>query len=258
MLTSMERLLELKKVNAENVCKIVEMYNIDLREDIVFGRVIRNVIYTYRVNNTFSTFLHPKDVTDFKVIVRLGDLVHVEDMWYFKAVINKTFKDEEVVKAIKEKFNIKELELKDVSIRDNDLVVDVHCKLLSKRLNIRLDQENRIVRTPVEIVFNSIIGKIGLAKYMDKKVEKDVEHLIDMVYFNGYESMKLEVSEYKRHLEYIKDIFESEGFQLFDFKSIKISDIEIIDDKLHFNIKYVLKNMIAEYPKEILTRKISE
>lgn len=257
MLTGMERVLGLKKVNVENVCKVVEMYGMDLREDMVFGRVISSVISTYKANNAFSTFLHPKNITDFKAIVELGDLIHIKDMWYFKAVINKTFKDEEVMKAIKEKFNIKELELKDVSIRDNDIVIDVHCKLLSKRLNIVLDQENRIVHTPVEIVFNSIIGKIGLAKYMDKKVEKDVEHSIDMVYFKGYESMELEVSEYRKHLEYIKDIFESDGFQLFDFKSIKISDVEIKDDKLHFNIKYVLKNMIAEYQKEILTRKIS-
>lgn len=256
MLTNAKRVLGLKKVDIENVCKLVEMYDMDFREDMVFGRVMNDILNTYRINNVFSTFLHPKDLTDFKVIVELNDLVSAEDMWYFKAVVERTFKEENTMKAIKEKFRIKELELKEVLISNNDLLLDVHCKLLSKRCDIVLDQENKSADTPVEIVFESIISKIGLAKYFYKKNEKDVEYSIDMVYFKGYNSMELEISEYKQHLEYIKDIFESEGFQMFDFKHIKISDIKIVDDKLHFNVSYALRNIMGE--KEFITRKIGK
>ena len=258
MLTNVKRVLGLKKVNVENVCKLVEIYGIDLREDMVFGRVMNDILTTYRINNVFSTFLHPKDLTDFKVIVELRDVVSAEDMWYFKAVVEKTFKDKKVMEFIKEKLGIKELELKDILIIDNDLLLDVHCKLLSKRLSIVLNQENKSDDTPVEIVFKSIISKIGLSKYVDKKIEKDVEYSIDMVYFKGYNSMELELSEYKEHLEYIKDIFESEGFQMYDFKSIKIDYIKTVDNKLHFNVRYTLKNIIGEYPKEFITRNIGK
>lgn len=258
MLTNVERILGLKKVDVENVCKLVEMYDMDFREDMVFGRVMNDILNTYKINNAFSTFLHPKDLTDFKVIVELNDLVSVEDMWYFKAVVEKTFKDQEVMEVIKEKFRIKEIELKEILINNSDLLLDVHCKLLSKRLGIVLDQENRIHHTPVETVFNSIINKIGLAKYIDGMNEKGVEYSIDMVYFKGYNYIELEVSEYKKHLEYIKDIFESEGFKMIDFKSIKISDIKIMDDKLHFNVKYILNNIMGKYPKEFITRNIGK
>ena len=258
MLTNIKRVLGLKKVDVENVCMLVNMYDMDFREDMVFGRVMNDILNTYRINNVFSTFLHPKDLTDFKVIVELGDLVSTEDMWYFKAVVEKTFKDQEVMEVIKEKFRIKEIELKEILINNSDLLLDVHCKLLSKRFDIILDQENKSADTPVEIVFNSITSKIGLAKYLDKKNEKEVDYSIDMVYFKGYNSIELEVSEYKKSLEYIKDIFESEGFQMYDFKSIKIDDIKTVDDKLHFNVRYTLKNIIGEYPKEFITRNIGK